>query len=223
MLPHKENQQGKEVLVNGPIGDRFVAALEQQQILHAQSQEKGPELSPAEKWELLARKHQQGRERAERTTTSPAPERTQNQSRASISLDQRHVSASWNPHERAPDLPSAISASRWANDWRWNTVWVLRKPGTTVLCDTGDLQIRGGRSIDWRRTEDLRTRCSSPRRSPRNTVGQGDRIARDTAIDTDLARHTDTLQQLSEARERIATLGKDVSSLAVIWQKLSSA
>src|SRR5882757_3713586 len=62
MLPHKENQQGKEVLVNGPIGDRFVAALEQQQTLHAKSQEKEPELTPAEKWELLARKHQQGRE-----------------------------------------------------------------------------------------------------------------------------------------------------------------
>src|SRR5437660_3509123 len=38
LLPHRDTQDGKEVIVNGPIGDRFVAALEhQQQMLYLKS------------------------------------------------------------------------------------------------------------------------------------------------------------------------------------------
>src|SRR5882724_9756349 len=65
LLPHKEVQNGKEVLVNGRIGDRFAAALDQQKQLYLDSlarQPEQPELTPAERWERVARKHQNARE-----------------------------------------------------------------------------------------------------------------------------------------------------------------
>ena len=37
LLPHKEMQEGKEVLVPGPIGERFLGALEKQQALYFKS------------------------------------------------------------------------------------------------------------------------------------------------------------------------------------------
>jgi hypothetical protein len=61
LLPHKEIQTGKEVIVNGRLGDKFVAAIEKQQESCLKPKDKQPELTPAEKWERLARKHQQDR------------------------------------------------------------------------------------------------------------------------------------------------------------------
>jgi len=56
LLPHREVQNGEELLVNGPIGDKFLAALEKQQALYLKSKDKQPELTPAEVWERLSRK-----------------------------------------------------------------------------------------------------------------------------------------------------------------------
>src|SRR6266536_1635719 len=66
LLPHREMENGQEVVVNGPLGLRFVEALEKQQTLYLKSKEKKPELTPAEKWEQLARKYQKSQERHER-------------------------------------------------------------------------------------------------------------------------------------------------------------
>src|SRR6266508_5829542 len=63
LLPYRETGDGKDVIVNGRIGDEFVNALKNQLTLH-QLKEKPPQRTPAEIWERLARKYQQGHERA---------------------------------------------------------------------------------------------------------------------------------------------------------------
>src|SRR5438874_3346731 len=49
LLPHKEIQNSQEVIVNGPIGEKFVGAIEKQQALYLKSKEKQAELTPAER------------------------------------------------------------------------------------------------------------------------------------------------------------------------------
>src|SRR5690349_2500579 len=88
LLPYKDTRDGKDVIVNGPIGERFVEALERQQAIH-QTKEKQPALTPTQKWELLARKYQQEpirRRNAKATDRSPPD-----------SLNLRQVALSWNP------------------------------------------------------------------------------------------------------------------------------
>src|SRR5215217_2148715 len=88
LLPYKDTRDGKEVIINGPIGERFVKALDNQQSIH-QMKEKQPALTPAEKWELLARKYQQEpvRRRDAEATDRSHPD----------SLNLRQVALSWNP------------------------------------------------------------------------------------------------------------------------------
>src|SRR5215218_9759293 len=95
LLPHKDTRDGKDIIVSGPIGERFVKALEKQQSIH-QTKEKQPALTPAEKWELLARKYQQEpvRRRNAEVTDRSRPD----------SLSLRQVALSWNPNaSRIPD------------------------------------------------------------------------------------------------------------------------
>src|SRR5712691_11396657 len=40
LLPHREIENGKEVIVNGPLGEKFLDALEKQQALYLNSKEK---------------------------------------------------------------------------------------------------------------------------------------------------------------------------------------
>jgi len=94
LLPHKETRDGKDVIVNGPIGERFVKALEKQQSIH-RNKEKQPALTPAEKWERLACKYQQ--EPVRRRGAEAA-----NRSR-SDSLSLRQVALSWNSDADIPD------------------------------------------------------------------------------------------------------------------------
>src|SRR5207244_2123009 len=114
----------KEVVVNGRIGDKFVTGLENQQTLHIKSKEKEPELTPAERWERLARKYQQGQEKAERATQAlPSRETRDVESQPHLmegstrspgtSLDRRQVAASWNsvaqmPADRLEDFRLAL-------------------------------------------------------------------------------------------------------------------
>jgi hypothetical protein len=94
LLPYKDTRDGKDVIVNGPIGERFVKALEKQQSIH-QTKEKQPALTPAEKWELLARKyqHEPVRRRNVEATDRSRPD----------SLNLRQVALSWNSDADIPD------------------------------------------------------------------------------------------------------------------------
>src|SRR5262249_17214212 len=56
LLTHRSIENGQESIVNGPLGDKFLTEVEKQQELYLKSKEKQSDLTPAEKWELLARK-----------------------------------------------------------------------------------------------------------------------------------------------------------------------
>jgi hypothetical protein len=224
LLPYRETRDGKDVIVNGRIGDRFVNALANQQTLHL-SKEKQPELTPAEVWERLERKYQQGDERAERATKARSsreigepvpPVQRQSRNRSTYtSLDLREVSASWNPEaqkteDRSQNFRLAIG-KRLALEFRLDfaEVWHDRavRHGETYRFEVID------QSIDEdRRISELDVRRRAAARASR--ISQGDHAVRNQMIEADLASHAGTLQELAEAREtKIAALGKDVGSL----------
>jgi hypothetical protein len=216
LLPHKEIQNGQEVIVNGPIGEKFLGAIEKQQAVYLKSKEKQPQLTPAERWEILARKHQKGREltdRPDRTSVSER-ERSRGVRSPSMSLDQSQIATSWNPHEQAPD--DRLSDFRLALGKRlelemrlaFAEVWHDRAVhhGETYRFEVVD-QSTG----EERKISDLDVRRRAAARATRSEL---DYAMRNRAIEVDLARHSVTLQQLIEAREtKIAALGKDVGSL----------
>lgn len=201
LLPHRETENGQERLVNGPIGERLLAALEKQQALYLKSKEKQPELTPAEKWERLAQKHQKGKE--ERTPS------------ARTSIDGRQISSSWNPdapiaEDRFHDFRIALG-KRLALEFRlaFAEVWHER---AVQHGDTYRFQVVDQSLGDERKISELDVRRRAAARATR--ISQGDQNLRNDAVDEDLARHRETLQELAEARvTKIAALGKDVGSL----------
>ena len=225
LLPHRQIEDGKEVVVNGPIGDRFLTAVENQQALNLKSKEKQPELTPAEIWERLARKYQKGREaseRATRTRPSEGGDRTSGRSAAAgntrtcgTSLDHSQVTASWNPHQEIAenglrDFRMALGKRlelelrlAFAEAWHDRAV----RHGETYRFEVVDQS-----TAEERKLSDLDVRRRAAARAAR--IGQRDHALRDEAIEADLSKHSETLQQLEEAREnKIAALGKDVGSL----------
>ncbi len=226
LLPYRDTHDGKEAIVNGRIGDKFVKALENQQ-LRLKSKEKQPERTPAEIWERLARKYQQEQKRAERATQARStretrdvePSRLHGRENRSLSagnsLDLRQVSASWNPETQIPEDRSEdfrLALGKWlALEFRlaFAEVWHDRavQRGTTYRFEVVDQSIDEERKIS---ELDVRRRAAA--RASR--ISQRDNASRNDAIEVDLARHTGTLEQLAEAREtKIAALGKDVGSL----------
>jgi len=217
LLPHKEIQNGQEVIVNGPLGENFLGAIEKQQALYLKSKEKQPQLTPAEKWEILARKHQKGRELRDRPDRTSVSEREPSRGvhSPSTSLDQSQIAASWNPLEQTPD--DRLSDFRLALGKRFELemrlafaeVWHDRavRHGEMYRFEVVD-QSTG----EERKISDLDVRRRAAARATR--ISEPDHASRTLAIDADLGRHGVTLQQLSEAREtKIAALGKDVGSL----------
>jgi hypothetical protein len=218
LLPYRDTQDRKEIIVNGRIGEKFVKALENQQLLH-KSKEKQPELTPAEIWERLARKYQQSQVKADRVAqarSSPETRPRPRESRpADTSLDIRQVSASWSPdaqrkEDRCQDFRLALG-KRLALEFRlaFAEVWHERaiQHGQTYRFEVTDQSIDEDRKIS---ELDVRRRAAA--RASR--IGQGDDTVRNETFETDLANHTGTLQELAEAREtKIAALGKDVGSL----------
>jgi MobL relaxases len=225
LLPYRDTRDGKEAIVSGRIGDRFVKALENQQSPH-KSKEKQPELTPAEIWERLARKYQKAQEKADRAAQSRTsqerhdvePSRShlrEGKNRGSTSLDHRQVSASWNPEAQIPEDRSTdfrlALGKQLALECRlaFAEVWHDRavQHGTTYRFDVVDQSIDEDRKIS---ELDVRRRAAA--RATR--LSQGDHASRNDAIEVDLARHAGTLEQLAEAREtKIAALGKDIGSL----------
>jgi len=207
LLPHRDTRDGKDVIVNGPIGERFVKALENQQSIH-QTKEKQPALTPAEKWELLARKYQQEpvRRRGAEATDRSRPD----------SLNLRQVALSWNPDaeqipdDRTNDFRLALG-KRLTLEFRlaFAEAWHDRaiRHGETYRFEVLDQSVEDERKIS---ELDVRRRASA--RAAR--ISDGDHIRRNEELDRDLNRHSDTLKQLAQAREtKIAALEKDINSL----------
>jgi hypothetical protein len=202
LLPYKDTRDGKDVIVNGPIGERFVEALERQQAIH-QTKEKQPALTPAEKWELLARKHQQDTDRRRNAEARPD------------SLNLRQVTRSWNsdadaPDDRTNDFRLALG-KRLTLEFRlaFAEAWYDRaiSHGRTYRFEVEDQS-----SGEERRISDLDVRRRASARAVR--ISNGDHTKRNEELDRDLNKHSDTLKQLAQAREtKIAALEKDINSL----------
>lgn len=206
LLPHRETRDGKDVIVNGPIGERFVKALEKQQSIH-QTKEKQPALTPAEKWQLLARKYQQEpvRRRSAEATDLSRPD----------SLNLRQVALSWNSetgiHEdRTNDFRLALG-KRLTLEFRlaFAEAWHDRaiRHGATYRFEVVDQSVAEERNIS-----DLDVRRRASARAAR--ISDGDLTKRNEEFDRDLNKHSDTLKQLAQAREtKIVALEKDINSL----------
>jgi hypothetical protein len=226
LLPHRDTQDGKEVIVNGPIGDRFVTALEhQQQTLRVKSQGRAPELSPAEKWEQLARKYQKsqdGQERGESRGESLERAGSRKSRATSTSLDRGQIAASWGARQQISDDRSSdfriALGKRLELEMRlaFAEVWHHRalRHGDTYRFEVVD-QSTG----EERKISDLDVRRRAAARASRLNSRSHD--SRNQAIDADLSRHGETLHQLAEAREtKIAALGKDIGSLRSVLSKV---
>src|ERR1051326_856301 len=194
-------------------------------MLYLKSQERTPELSPAEKWEQLARKYQKSQERQERVDSrGESLERIGSRTTraASTSLDRGQIAASWGARQQISDDRSndfRIALGKWLElEMRlaFAEVWHERalRHGDTYLFEVVDQSTGEERKIsdlDVRRRAAARaTRLNSPNHDSRNQ-----------AIDADLSRHSETLRQLAEAREtKIASLGKDIGSLRGVLYKV---
>jgi MobL relaxases len=206
LLPHKDTRDGKDIIVNGPIGERFVTALERQQSIH-RNKEKEPALTPAEKWERLARKYQQEPIRR-RGAEASEPSRTD-------SLSLRQVALSWNsdadtPDDRTNDFRLALG-KRLTLEFRlaFAEAWHDRaiRHGATYRFEVVDQS-----SGEERKISDLDVRRRASARAAR--VSDGDHARRNEELDRNLNKHSDTLKQLAQAREtKIAALEKDINSL----------
>ncbi len=206
LLPYKDTRDGKDVIVNGPIGERFVKALEKQQSIH-QTKEKQPALTPAERWELLARKYQQEpvRRRNAQATDRSRPD----------SLNLRQVARSWNSHADVPDDRT--------NDFRLALGKRLTLEFRLAFAEAWhDRAISHGRTYRFevedqssgeeRKISDLDVRRRASARAAR--ISNGDHTKRNEELDRDLNKHSDTLKQLAQARAtKIAALEKDINSL----------
>lgn len=227
LLPHRQIENGKEVIVNGRIGDKFLTAIEKQQALYIEAKEKRPQLTPAEIWEKLASKYQKARDESDRERQIQALERddhldsSRQQIRSSktrrpiASIEHAQISTSWNPIEQSTedrnnDLRIALGKHlefefrlTFAEAWHDRAV----QHGQTYRFEVVDQSTSEERNIS---ELDVRRRAAA--RAAR--FGQGNHAVRNEFIEADLAGHADTLKQLVEAREnKIAALGKDVGSL----------
>ena len=227
LLPHRETQNGEEIIVQGRIGDRFQAALEKQQALHL-SPAGREQIQAQEILERLAARIQKGRgEKPERNIESPDNERPDGvrqwqaawqKSRSGRITDREHlqIATSWNeqgclPEDDFRDYRIALGKRLEFNmRLAFTEVWYDRAVdrGETFRFNVVDQSFDEERQIS---ELDVERRAAA--RATR--ISQGDRTLRNEAIDADLSRHGETLQQLSEAREaKVAALGKDLAGLS---------
>src|ERR1041384_1870769 len=222
LLPRKDTRDGKDIIVDGPIGEKFLQALETQQLLH-QAKDKQPELSPAQRWEQLFRKHHQGHQQPDRSYGPSDRERRSTHSRGyddsatwhGATLESRHVALSWRPDADLPDDPSRefrlALGKRLILEFRlaFAEAWHERaiQYGTTYRFEVVDQSV-----TDERRISELDVRRRASARATR--IGQQDLNKRNEALNLDLSKHSETLKELAQAREtKIAALEKDVNSL----------
>ena len=224
LLPHRENKDGSEVIVNGKIGDHFLASLQKQQELHRVPVEH-PQLTPSEIWERLARRYQEGREKSDRRLRARRqepvgleqyhqPGHTRSRT-SSPSIDTAQISTSWNsqrqPHEDRLST-SRIALGKWLElEFRlaFAEVWHDR---AVQYGETYRFEVMDQSTGEERKISDLDVRRRAAARAARIALGNHDLL--NERISADLDNHAVTLQQLEDAREtKIAALGKDIGSL----------
>jgi hypothetical protein len=226
LLPHKEIKDGKAVLVPGRIGEKFLAALEKQQALYLAPPDKQREKAQ-EVWDQLVARIRNAK--ADLPIESASIERTEDAygrqpvRRGGLSAnrfgDQREhsqIAASWNsalvlPEDDSRDYRIALGKRlEFGIRLTFTEVWYNRivEHGETYRFSVVDESLN-----EERRISDLDVHRRAAARATR--ISQGDRTLRNEAIEADLDRHGETLQQLAEAREaKIDSLGKDLAGLS---------
>jgi hypothetical protein len=222
LLPHKQTVDGKEVIVPGKIGDRFLAALDRQQDRFLGQNRDRTRARDA--WEELSQ-GLQTKSSGQEPTASPENEsrddkltrqfKSWRNTSSHQTLDHRSVAASWREgaalweHDHADYRTALGKRLEFSLRLAFAEVWHERavKHGDTYRFNVIDQTTNEERKIS---ELDVHRRASA--RAQRTATP--DRAARKQAFEADLSRHRETLDQLLEAREaKIAALGKDVGSL----------
>lgn len=216
LLPHKEMKDGKEIVVPGRLGEKFLAALDKQQALHLN---RDPERIKAQQaWEqLVERLGSTNRPNGNRHQLSETHDTSSGQLLKDLRNlpDSRAITFSWNADATVHEDNNRgyrIAVGRhleFSTRLAFAEIWHERavKYGDTYRFNVVDQTIGEERKIS---ELDVHRRASA--RAQR--IDSRDRAVREDAYETDLSSHRETLDQLTEAREaKIASLGKDVGSL----------
>lgn len=224
LLPHKQIVNGKEVIVPGKIGDRFIAALDKQQqrfrdqpTAQQQAREimeewgervRGRSIDPNETQSQPTIQHQPTDDKRTRQFKTRPAQHLQN-------ADYRTTEHSWNKYSAirpSEDTEYRLALGRYLElsiRLAFAEAWHERatKHGDTYRFEVIDESLGEERKMS---ELDVHRRASA--RAQR--LGSVDRVTREDAFEADLSRHRETLDQLMEAQEaKIASLGKDVSAL----------
>lgn len=216
LLPHKEVQDGKPVLVPGTIGNRFLAALDKHQAIYQQQENDRTRARAA--WEEFTERMRQ--QRSERIRPGERANRLASAQRSRPQMDYRSISASWNASN--PDRQDGNQDYRVALGKRFvlstrlafSQVWHDR---AVEHGETYRFHVLDQSTAEERQISEFDVRRRAVARATR--ISQGNPNLRNEAIEADLSQHGETLCQLEEIREaKIAALRKDISGIS---QKLS--
>ena len=219
LLPHREMQESREVLVPGRIGDRFLAALEKQQALYLTPEH--PQTKARVVMDQLLERIQEGRRaQAERSgrkrsvleVNEGREQRFPDQARSS-SIDRAAIARSWSDDTRISADYTSVRLTlgrkfeltmrvKFAQAWHERAV----EHGDTYRFEVVDQS-----TSEERRISDLDVH----RRASARAQHFRDRVDRERAYEADLGRHLETLDGLRKAREaKIDALDKDISALS---------
>jgi MobL relaxases len=226
LLPHKELQGDREVLVPGPIGDRFFAALERQQELDR----------TRERMQRNARGFEELIERIQRARTEQAGRSVGDKPRGDIgeqrsegspaqeaisSLDRFMIARSWTEgagHQGDYDDIQIMLGRRLELSIRltFAETWHER---AVEHGDTFRFEVLDESTGEERKISDLDVH----RRASARAYQFLDRVDRESAYETDLSRHGETLNELGQAREaKIAELDAKVKELTGALEKIDA-
>jgi hypothetical protein len=224
LLPHKEMQDGRETIVPGRIGEKFLGALDRQQALYLNPDSERVKAQQSFE-QLIDRATGSNREsqRADVSALSPLSGRSKDSVR--YQAEQQAIVASWNQEEadaRETDNSGyrialgkyleLTTRLQFAEVWRERAV----RQG-----DTYRFKVIDQTTSDERRISELDVHRRAAARAQR--VNPLSRDNREQAYEADLSNHRETLHQLTEAREaKIAALGKDIGSLRSTVSKIES-
>ncbi len=217
LLPHKETQEGRQVLVPGRIGDRFLTALEKQQALyltpeHPQTKARAALDRLIERFQQRRRAHNERTEN-ERSASRVSARRAEHSHATSNSVDRPEIAGSWTENPQGRGVYSEVRLElgrrfelsmrlRFAQAWYDRAV----EHGDTYRFEVVDQSISKERKIS---DLDVHRRASARAQHFR------DRADRERAYERDLGWHQETLNELRQAREgKINELKKDISALS---------
>jgi len=225
LLPHKEMQEYREVLVPGPIGDRFLAALEKQQALYL----------TRERTQRNARGFDELIERIQRARTEQTGRGAGDKPRGDIGKQRSEGS----PQEAISSLDRFMIARSWTDDAErqddYNDIQIIlgRRLELSIRLtfaetwyeravehgDTFRFEVVDQSTGDERKISDLDVH----RRASARAYNFPDRGDRETVYESDLSRHGETLKELSEAREaKITELDAKVKGLSGALKKIEA-